>query len=45
MGRLLDPNLRRSMRQACLNLRPRLAYGHHLDQLQRTYQSIRSISE
>ncbi len=45
MGRLLDPTLRRSMRQACLNLRPRLAYGHHLDQLQRTYQSIRSISE
>lgn len=37
MARLLDPHTRRQQREACLALRPRLSYEHHLDQLESLY--------
>ena len=37
MTRLLDPDKRRAQRAACLALRPRLSYQHHLDQLESLY--------
>jgi UDP-glucose:(heptosyl)LPS alpha-1,3-glucosyltransferase len=36
---LLDPEKLRSQREACLALRPRLSYQHHLDQLEALYRS------
>jgi UDP-glucose:(heptosyl)LPS alpha-1,3-glucosyltransferase len=36
--RLLDPELRRRMSQACLELRPKLAYQNHLRRLLAIYQ-------
>ena len=37
MRQLLDPAARQAISQACLALRPRLAYRHHLDELLRIY--------
>ena len=36
--RLLDPEVRRAQREACLALRPRLSYEHHLDQIESLYR-------
>jgi UDP-glucose:(heptosyl)LPS alpha-1,3-glucosyltransferase len=41
MRQLLDPAARQAMSQACLALRPRLAYGHHLDELVGIYERMR----
>ena len=38
MRRMLDPVRRRDMAAACLGLRPRLAYGGHVDQLLNIYR-------
>ena len=35
---LLDPQTRQAQREACLALRPRLSYEHHLDQLEALYR-------
>jgi UDP-glucose:(heptosyl)LPS alpha-1,3-glucosyltransferase len=40
MRRMLDPQHRQAMRQACLALRPRLSYAHHLDELMRIYEQV-----
>lgn len=37
IGQLLDPNRRRKMAEACLDLRLSLSYEHHLDQLLAIY--------
>lgn len=37
MRELLDPGRREAMAAACLALRPRLAYGRHVDELLRVY--------
>jgi UDP-glucose:(heptosyl)LPS alpha-1,3-glucosyltransferase len=37
MQEMLDPKRRESMSRACLELRPALAYEHHLDELERIY--------
>jgi UDP-glucose:(heptosyl)LPS alpha-1,3-glucosyltransferase len=37
MRKMLDPQRRSAMRQACLALRPTLSYEHHLEQLMRIY--------
>jgi UDP-glucose:(heptosyl)LPS alpha-1,3-glucosyltransferase len=37
MRKMLDPDRRRTMREACLALRPKLSYEHHLDQLTAIY--------
>jgi UDP-glucose:(heptosyl)LPS alpha-1,3-glucosyltransferase len=34
---MISPQRRAQMRAACLELRPRLSYEHHLDQLERVY--------
>jgi UDP-glucose:(heptosyl)LPS alpha-1,3-glucosyltransferase len=39
MRRLLDDAARQRMSDACLALRPRLSYEHHLDQLEALYRS------
>ena len=38
MRKLLDPDRRRAMREACLTLRPKLSYEHHLDELVNIYE-------
>jgi UDP-glucose:(heptosyl)LPS alpha-1,3-glucosyltransferase len=38
MTQLLDPQTRLAQREACLALRPRLSYEHHLDQLEALYE-------
>jgi UDP-glucose:(heptosyl)LPS alpha-1,3-glucosyltransferase len=38
MRTLLDPQRRAAMSAACLALRPQLAYGRHLDELEATYR-------
>lgn len=38
MRKLLDPGLRQRMSAACLELRPRLSYEHHLDRLLEIYE-------
>jgi UDP-glucose:(heptosyl)LPS alpha-1,3-glucosyltransferase len=43
MRTLLDPGLRSRMSAACLELRPRLSYEHHLDRLLRIYENVRTI--
>ncbi len=43
MRQLLDPAVRQAMSRECLALRPRLAYGHHLDELLRIYGSVTSV--
>lgn len=40
MEKLLDPEARRAQREACLALRPRLSYEHHLDQLEALYRKV-----
>jgi UDP-glucose:(heptosyl)LPS alpha-1,3-glucosyltransferase len=40
MRKMLDADHRRRMSDACLALRPRLSYEHHLDELLRIYGSI-----
>ncbi len=37
MRKLLDPERRRAMSEACLALRPQLSYEHHLDRLMAIY--------
>jgi len=41
MRKLLDPDRRGQMSRACLALRPRLAYAHHLEQLLAVYAQVR----
>jgi UDP-glucose:(heptosyl)LPS alpha-1,3-glucosyltransferase len=41
MRQLLDPQRRGQMSRACLELRPRLAYAHHLEQLLAVYSGLR----
>src|SRR5688572_17992923 len=41
MRKLLDPERRRAMSEACLALRPRLSYEHHVDELLRIYERAR----
>lgn len=41
MRKLLDPERRQAMTQACLALRARLSYEHHLDELMRIYERAR----
>jgi len=38
MRKMLDPERRRAMREACLALRPELSYEHHLDELMKIYE-------
>ena len=38
MRTLLDPERRRAMSEACLALRPKLSYEHHLDELMKIYE-------
>ena len=40
MAQLLDPRARHAQREACLALRPRLSYQHHLDQLEALYRGV-----
>jgi UDP-glucose:(heptosyl)LPS alpha-1,3-glucosyltransferase len=40
MRKMLDAELRGRMRAACLELRPKLSYEHHLDQLEAIYEKI-----
>jgi UDP-glucose:(heptosyl)LPS alpha-1,3-glucosyltransferase len=42
MRRMLDPENRRAMSNACLHLRPALSYEHHLDQLLALYQGAKA---
>jgi len=42
MRNLLDPQARATMSDACLMLRPRLAYEHHLDELLKIYTAAKS---
>jgi hypothetical protein len=42
MRRLLDEPRRRAMTRACLDLRPRLSYAHHLDRLEALYDQVLS---
>lgn len=40
MRQMLNPDTRGAMARACLALRPRLSYEHHLDELIRVYQQV-----
>jgi UDP-glucose:(heptosyl)LPS alpha-1,3-glucosyltransferase len=40
MRKMLDPARREAMSRACLELRPRLSYEHHLDQLEAIYRVV-----
>ncbi|MEO6436555.1 MAG: glycosyltransferase family 4 protein, partial [Tepidisphaeraceae bacterium] len=40
MQKLMDPQRRAEMSKACLELRPRLSYEHHLDRLEEIYRSV-----
>lgn len=40
MRKLLDDPARAAMSRACVALRPRLAYEHHLDELERIYAGV-----
>ncbi|HLL90443.1 MAG TPA: glycosyltransferase family 4 protein [Tepidisphaeraceae bacterium] len=42
MRKLMDPELRAQMREACLALRPRLSYETHLDDLTRVYERVQA---
>lgn len=42
MRQLLDRGRRQAMSAACLTLRPRLSYEHHLDELLRIYAGVRT---
>ena len=39
---IISPQRRASLREACLALRPKLSYEHHLDQLEAIYRQIQS---
>ena len=41
MRKMLDPDRRRAMSEACLQLRPKLSYEHHLDELVRIYHRVK----
>jgi UDP-glucose:(heptosyl)LPS alpha-1,3-glucosyltransferase len=41
MRRMLDPENRRAMSNACLHLRPSLSYEHHLDELLALYRQVK----
>jgi len=41
MRKMMDPQRRAEMSKACLELRPKLSYEHHLDQLEAIYQAAR----
>jgi UDP-glucose:(heptosyl)LPS alpha-1,3-glucosyltransferase len=41
ISELLEPRTRQARRDACLALRPRLSYEHHLDRLEGLYRSVR----
>jgi UDP-glucose:(heptosyl)LPS alpha-1,3-glucosyltransferase len=41
MRQLLDPARRAAMSRACVDLRPRLSYEHHLDRLLEIYQGVK----
>ena len=41
MRKLLDPQVRQTISDACLALRPCLAYEHHLDQLLQIYTTAK----
>jgi UDP-glucose:(heptosyl)LPS alpha-1,3-glucosyltransferase len=45
MRKLLVPAARQSMRQACLDLRPRLSSDAHVDRLLEIYASCKSLSQ
>jgi UDP-glucose:(heptosyl)LPS alpha-1,3-glucosyltransferase len=40
MRKMMDPARRDAMSKACLELRPRLSYEHHLDQLEAIYSKV-----
>lgn len=40
MRKLLDTERRRAMSEACLALRPKLSYEHHLDELMKIYNRV-----
>ena len=42
MNRVLDSSLRHGMSEACLELRPKLSYDRHLDQLLQIYSASKS---
>jgi UDP-glucose:(heptosyl)LPS alpha-1,3-glucosyltransferase len=42
MRKMLDPERRAAMRQACRELRPRLSYEQHLERLEAIYQAAKS---
>jgi UDP-glucose:(heptosyl)LPS alpha-1,3-glucosyltransferase len=42
MRQMLDKQARKAMSDACLSLRPRLAYEHHLDELLKIYTAAKS---
>jgi glycosyltransferase involved in cell wall biosynthesis len=39
---IISPQRRAALREACLELRPRLSYEHHLDQLEAIYSRAMS---
>jgi UDP-glucose:(heptosyl)LPS alpha-1,3-glucosyltransferase len=40
---IISPQRRAALREACLELRPRLSYEHHLDQLEAIYQQAKRV--
>jgi glycosyltransferase involved in cell wall biosynthesis len=44
MRKMMDPRRRAEMSAACLELRPRLSYAHHLDQLEGIYERVSRIA-
>jgi UDP-glucose:(heptosyl)LPS alpha-1,3-glucosyltransferase len=44
MRKMMDPHRRAEMSKACLELRPKLSYEHHLDQLEEIYKVARAAS-
>ena len=44
MRKMMDPARRRAMREACLALRPKLSFEHHVDELLRIYERASSRS-
>lgn len=44
LRKMMDPRRREEMSAACMELRPRLSYGHHLDQLEGIYQGVDRIA-
>jgi UDP-glucose:(heptosyl)LPS alpha-1,3-glucosyltransferase len=42
MRKMLEPQLRQRMSAACLELRPKLSYEHHVNRLIEIYQQVRA---